>query len=608
MEIINKPAIEDILPRAKNISGRPSYVCPGCGNGSGRDGTGMTEDPSRPGNYHCFKCGFDGDIFDIMDIKDGKPKGSSYKEAYIREHTEHTQDTQNIKNNTPDLSEEKTRAYIEKCAAAISGSPGEEYLKARGISGETIKAFNLGYDAARNGVVIPYGPGAYYTLRSLDPNAAHKYEKPTGLKEPLFNAGDLRRSRVFITEGQIDALSIIQSGGAAVAIGGGGYRKLEEYQGAWPDRVYIAADNDDAGEHTARNIKSALTEKGIAAFIVHPPKDCKDVNDFLIKDPAKLAELVAGDNWLKEEYAAETCAAAHIKAFWNSIKNRREATPTGFKTLDGILDGGLIDGVYIIGARPSTGKTTLCLQLADQISGAGHDVIYFSLEMAQNELIAKSISRLTFLLCGTPAISKTEAALRSPACINNLSQEEKALIKKATEQYRSAARHLWINEGLGTIGTAEIRSALEIHREATGNTPIIIIDYFQLLKTPDPRISDKQAADRNIFEIKRISRDFEAPIVLISSLNRGSYNTVGDLSAVKESGGLEYSCDFLAYLEPPQLSQDEKENREIWNRCSDSTSRSLRFSIVKNRHGSRGKVLFDYYARFNLFEESSSQK
>ena len=71
--------------------------------------------------------------------------------------------------------------------------------------------------------------------------------------------------------------------------------------------------------------------------------------------------------------------------------------PTGFKNFDSILDGGLYEGVYILGAIPSLGKTTLALQIADQIAEAGEDVLIFSLEMARRELMAKSISRLTLL-------------------------------------------------------------------------------------------------------------------------------------------------------------------------------------------------------------------
>src|SRR5699024_976856 len=67
--------------------------------------------------------------------------------------------------------------------------------------------------------------------------------------------------------------------------------------------------------------------------------------------------------------------------------------PTGFKQLDEILDGGIREGLHVLGAISSLGKTTLAMQIADQIAQYGEDVLIFSLETGTNELIAKSVSR-----------------------------------------------------------------------------------------------------------------------------------------------------------------------------------------------------------------------
>ena len=72
----------------------------------------------------------------------------------------------------------------------------------------------------------------------------------------------------------------------------------------------------------------------------------------------------------------------------NIIKGHRIVYPTGFNYLDDLLDCGLFSGLYIIGAISSLGKTNFCVQIMDNIAQAGHDVIFFSLEMAAEELIA----------------------------------------------------------------------------------------------------------------------------------------------------------------------------------------------------------------------------
>ena len=60
----------------------------------------------------------------------------------------------------------------------------------------------------------------------------------------------------------------------------------------------------------------------------------------------------------------------------------------GVCALDRALDGGLYEGLYIVGAISSLGKTTLVTQIGDQIASGGQDVLVFSLEMARAELMA----------------------------------------------------------------------------------------------------------------------------------------------------------------------------------------------------------------------------
>ncbi len=97
----------------------------------------------------------------------------------------------------------------------------------------------------------------------------------------------------------------------------------------------------------------------------------------------------------KEKYL-DTATSHYLQEFIDGIANSVDTPflPTGFPKLDNVLDGGLYEGLYIIGAISSLGKTTIITQIADQVASQGHDVLIFSLEMARSELMAKSISRL----------------------------------------------------------------------------------------------------------------------------------------------------------------------------------------------------------------------
>lgn len=632
--ILQAPEIGELLQRAKTISGRPSYVCPVCGNGSGRDGTGITEDPQRPGHYHCFKCSFDGDAWDILDRVNNRQPGDSYREAYSaagagqpapapKTHKAHdAQETHNTQSTQRQQETQRAQIqqYIEKCAAALPGSPGESYLQGRGLSPALIQYYRLGYDSMKEMVIIPYPEKDYYIGRRLkEIEGKGKYYKPSSTiagSEPLFNEEAIKEAAesgqpCFVCEGQIDALSIIEAGGAAAAVGGTGYRKLMEFMqndSPQPRKIYYVADNDTPGEEAAQRIKENL---GDIAEIVHPPKEYKDANDFLKADKGLLLSLVKGDAWRIWEYTEKSSAAAYIADFWKDAKTKTPAIPTGFKQLDAALDGGIYEGLYILGAVSSLGKTTFCLQMADQIArDEEKDVIVFSLEMARSELMAKSISRLSMEMCaGKTGDAKTARAITDPDRIAKFSPAEKDLLNRASAVYLEFGRRLWISEGLGTIGTAQIREAVARHIEITGRRPLVIIDYLQILASPDPHLSDKQATDKNVFELKRISREYKIPVVAVSSFNRDNYTSALNMAAFKESGAIEYSSDVLIGLQPQGMSDKTTETEKAANArtldaCKRADVRNIELKILKNRNAKTGDVLqYQYYPMFNRFKE-----
>lgn len=306
----------------------------------------------------------------------------------------------------------------------------------------------------------------------------------------------------------------------------------------------------------------------------------------------------------KDDYLAQS-AGATLGDFFKDLENQTPPTPTGFKELDKALEGGLYEGLYILGAISSMGKTTYILQIADQVAAAGRDVLFYSLEMAKSELISKSLSRLTLQISKSAKAAKNDRAITSPEKIAAYTDADKKLLQDAGSAYKQIGAHLWLNEGVGDINTDKIRQGVERHIALTGNRPVVIIDYFQILPSIDPRLSDKQAADRNIFNIKRLSRDFKIPIIVISSLNRGSYDKAVNMSAYKESGGIEYTADVLLGL---QASGAEDADAGASEQCRGKAIRDVEIKILKNRHGritAKGEAIqYKYYAMFNLMQET----
>ena len=608
-----KAHILDELEPAKNYQ-HNKYICPICGSGTGKNRTAAL---SVNADYtaHCYACNFHGDIFDLYAARD-KVDADTARQRVIEKYGSSPAGIQRSTGNRQRkgaAAPADFTAYIEKAAAALKGSDGAAYLERRGISAKTAAAFRLGYDADRRAIVIPYPQENYYITRSLE---GKEYRKPAGLAEPIYNAAALQADCVFITEGQLDALSIEEAGGAACAIGGSGARKLESV--SIPGQAIIFADADEAGAKTAQRIKETLEGNGTAAQIISAADfdGCKDANDLLRTNRAALEKMVkdAQQGAKKDAQEYEEAAAGCYAIDLFDTRARTYSTSTGFTQIDAALGGGLYEGLYVLGAVSSLGKTTLALQIADQIAQGGTDVLFFSLEMQREELIAKSVSRLTYDLCGgNTRNAKTTRGLTDPLRQSNYSAAEWDLVAAAIERYAEYGARIWIDEGLGTIGTAQIEQRIEEHIQKRGKKPVVFIDYLQILASPDPRMTDKQATDRNVFNLKRISRKHKLAIIAISSLNRDNYAQGMNMAAFKESGAIEYSSDVLMGLQPQgmkdgTLDRDRSDNRQTLKETKAAQTRALEFVILKNRHGAaNAAVPMDYIPAFNRFTESSGQ-
>lgn len=379
---------------------------------------------------------------------------------------------------------------------------------------------------------------------------------------------------------------------------------------------------------STKNDKYEITfkqAKDIDNPVVSQAKDEVDAMDLTEKNfndltPAQISVL---DEEQQKELYSRTSASSYVQQFMDGVTASVDtpAIPTGFSAFDNILEGGLYEGLYFIGAISSLGKTTLVIQIADQIAQQGQDVILFSLEMARSEIMAKSISRITLtetIENGLPeAQAKTIRGITAGKRYLKYSDDEKRLITNSLKKYSTYADNLYIHEGIGTIGADEIRRTVERHIQYTGNTPVVVIDYLQILAPEDKRASDKQNTDSAVLKLKRLSRDFKTPIIGISSFNRDNYKKPVSMASFKESGAIEYSSDVLIGLQfAKQRDVDEhnktkKNNEPVLVVDADAEKakdpRKIELKILKNRNGATGgSVDFDYHPKFNYFVETGT--
>ena len=229
----------------------------------------------------------------------------------------------------------------------------------------------------------------------------------------------------------------------------------------------------------------------------------------------------------------------------------------------------------------------------------------FSLEMARAELMSKSISRHTLRIAIDKRIdtrnAKTARGITDGKRHANYSQTENQLIKDAISAYSKYADRIYIQEGVGNIGTKQIRETVEKHIRFTGRRPLVIVDYLQIVAPHDIRATDKQVVDNCVLELKRISRDCKIPVIAISSFNRAGYRLEATFEQLKESGAIEYGSDIVLGLQLKGAGGNNFNATEEKKR----DPRQVELVILKNRQGKVGdKVLFEYYPMFNLFNEA----
>lgn len=136
---------------------------------------------------------------------------------------------------------------------------------------------------------------------------------------------------------------------------------------------------------------------------------------------------------------------------------------------------------------------------------------------------------------------------------------------------------------MGNIGAEQVRQTVERHVSFTGNVPVVVIDYLQILSPYDVRATDKQNVDKSVLELKRISRDFKTPVIGISSLNRAGYKDVVSMESFKESGAVEYGSDVLIGL---QLNGVGKQNFDV-NQAKQRDPREIELVILKTETARR---------------------
>lgn len=248
-------------------------------------------------------------------------------------------------------------------------------------------------------------------------------------------------------------------------------------------------------------------------------------------------------------------------------------TPTGIKTgfikLDD-MTGGLKRGeIFIIGARPSMGKTAWALNVAQHVAMRQKRVVaVFSMEMSKESL-------LTRMMCSAARVDSYRFRM------GYLNQDERKSLNQALGDLAEAP--LYIDDTAG-LTLMDMHAKLRRLKQERGDLGAVIVDYLQLMSTRGKTESRNQEVSALSRGLKLMAKELDVPMIVLSQLSRAVETRSGDhrpvMSDLRESGSIEQDADLIGFLYRAEVySQDRDDLRGL-----------AELILAKQRNGPIGTV------------------
>lgn len=266
---------------------------------------------------------------------------------------------------------------------------------------------------------------------------------------------------------------------------------------------------------------------------------------------------------------------AEIERLFNN-KGAITGVSSGFRDLDDKTSGFQKGDMVLIAARPSMGKTTFALNIAEHAAlRDGKSVVIFSLEMPKEQLAYK-------LLCSEANVDMLR--LRT----GNLDDKDWENIARAAGPL-SAAK-IYIDDTAG-ISVMEMRSKCRRLKMEYG-IDLILIDYLQLMSGSGEENRQQEVSEISR-SIKALAKEMQCPVIALSQLSRAPEQRADHrpmLSDLRESGSIEQDADLVMFLYRDEYYNKETEDKNV-GECI----------IAKHRNGPVGTVKLAWLGQYSKF-------
>lgn len=366
----------------------------------------------------------------------------------------------------------------------------------------------------------------------------------------------------------------LQRAGVLEEIGGASY--LSSLMDGVPKSLNI--------EFHARIIKEKSLLRQLilsSAKIISSSYEQKEDAD-LILDEAQAAIIGVAEQRVKPGFVSVGTLMAPTMDLIKVLHDRKETVtgiPTGFRDLDQVTAGLHNSEFIVVAARPSMGKTALCLNIC-QYAGIRTDysIGFFSLEMAKEQVVIR-------LLCA-------EAQLDIKKVRTGFIGERDFEKLKLGAETLSRAK-IFVDESPALTVMEMKAKARRLKMEQ--NLDILFVDYIQLMRPGGKFENRNQEMSYISRSLKELAKEIKIPVVGISQLSRaperGRREPIPILSDLRESGAIEQDADVVIFIYRPELYRPNDEN----------IKGEAEINVAKQRNGPTGKLKLAFikeYARF----------
>ncbi len=324
-------------------------------------------------------------------------------------------------------------------------------------------------------------------------------------------------------------------------------------------------------------------------------EESSDVGLFLDRAEAEVLSVNQKTGASKDIHDLVGRTVSRIEYFFHN-KGKLSGLETGFWELDKKTNGLQPGEMIVIAARPSMGKTSLAMNIAEHVAiKMGEPVGVFSLEMTAEALVMR-------LLCSQARLNQHK--LRD----GSMEDHDFARIADAADRLAAAKLHIDDTAGLDIL---QLRARARRMKDRHG-IKLFVIDYLQLVQSSTQRRGDSNRA-QEIGEIssgvKSLAKELDVPVIVLSQLNRDlerDKTRKPRLSDLRESGAIEQDADVvgLLYRANPKNPREPSSGEDDDEATANSDVIPVNLLIAKQRNGPTGDVFLNFEKSYTRFESA----